>query len=263
MKSKLVLFFVGALLVTTMHSAFAADKDKDEDSDDQDSKSDVTEILNSMGYPELQVVPRASERLKMEAKAEAGSWFVSHWPVEVSGLATLYTGISSTSNQKDDLSTKNKNDAKTIATVTEAVGVGWLAAGLLIGAQRPYYNGERSLRKFSGKDERSALLRERLAEEALEKPARTMRVLTVVSVVTNFTMSGLSAIYADDQGKMVAGVSAILAFLPLMFKDPSISIHEKHIEYKKKIYAPLKSASFRLDPESRTLTPMTNLTWNF
>lgn len=241
-------------------SAGAAEK---EDEEDQDTKSDVSDILNSMGYPELQVVPRASERLKMEAKAESGSWFVSHWPIEVSGLATLYTGFSSSSNRKENLSTKNEDDANTIATVTQAVGASWLAAGLLIGAQRPYYNGEKAIKKFTGKDERSQLMRERLAEESLEKPARTMRVLTVVSVITNFTMNGLSAIYADDQGKMVAGVSAILAFLPLMFKDPSIAIHDKHIEYKKKIYAPLKSASVRLEPESKTLTPMTQLTWYF
>lgn len=238
----------------------AAEKDEEED---QDTKSDVSDILNSMGYPELQVVPRASERLKMEAKAEAGSWFVTHWPVEVSGLATLYTGFSSTSNRKEDLSSKNKDDADTIATVTQAVGAGWLVAGLLIGGQRPYYHGERALKKFTGKDERSLLLKERLAEEALERPARTMRVLTVVSVITNFTMSGLSAIYADDQGKMVAGVSAVLAFLPLMFKDPTIAVHDKHIEYKKKIYAPLKSAAVRLEPDSKTLTPMTQLTWYF
>ncbi|NJL24773.1 MAG: hypothetical protein HC902_06125 [Calothrix sp. SM1_5_4] len=54
-----------------------------------------------------------------------------------------------------------------------------------------------------------------------------------------------------------------MAFLPLMFEDHTIAVYDKHLEYKKKIYAPLKTGSFHFDPESKTLTPMTNLVWMF
>lgn len=263
MRKYLIILLLGAVLVPL--NSWAADEDKDKDPDED--KNDVSEILSSMGYPELQVVPRASERLKMEAKAESGSWFVTHWPIQLSGLATLYVGQTSESRFRDDLSAKNESDAKTIATITKAVGAAWLIGGIAIGAQRPYNSGQRAVNKYQGKDDRSQLLRERLAEEALERPARTMKVLQTVSVITQVAVNGLSAAYVDDQGKMIAGVSAILSFLPLMFRDHNITVYEKHIEYKKKIYAPLKSAQvstgFHYDPYTKSAVPTTNLTWTF
>ncbi len=264
MRKYLIILLLGAVLVPL--NSWAADEDKDPADKDED-KNDVSEILSSMGYPELQVVPRASERIKMEAKAESGSWFVTHWPIQLSGLVTLYIGQTSTSRFRDDLSSKNEDDANTIALITKAVGAAWLVGGVAIGAQRPYLSGLRSINKYSGKDERAQLLRERLAEEALERPARTMRVLQTVSVITNVTVNGLSALYVDDQGKMMAGVSVILSFLPLMFRDHNINVYEKHIEYKKKIYAPLKSAQvstgLHFDPYTKSAVPTTNLTWTF
>ncbi|MGE4133551.1 MAG: hypothetical protein AB7F86_18085 [Bdellovibrionales bacterium] len=251
------ILVAGSLLIS--NPAFATNEDEDKDED----KNDISQILDSMGYPELQVVPRASERLRMEAIAERGNWYVSHWPIQVSGLATLFVGATSSSNRKKDITSKEESDANTIALVTQAVGATWLVGTVLLGAQKPYRDGMRNISRHNGKDERSLLLRERLAEEALERPARIMRVLATVSMITNFSMNVASAVYADDKGKMYAGLGAILAFLPLMFQDPTIATHNKHIEYKKKIYAPLKGASVHYDPESKTLTPMTNLVWLF
>lgn len=263
MRKLLVILLMGTILIPL--SSQAAEDDKDDDRDED--KNDVSQILSSMGYPELQVVPRASERLRMEGKAEAGSWFATHWPIELSGLVTLYVGQTSTSHRRDDLNAKQKDDSDTIALVTKAVGLAWIVGGVAIGAQRPYFNGERSLKKYNGKDERSQLLRERLAEEALERPARTMRVLQPIAVITNLTVNGLSALYTDDQGKMMAGLGVILSFLPVMFQDHNISVYDKHIEYKKKIYAPLKSAQVStglfFDPYTKSAVPTTTLTWNF
>lgn len=238
------------------------DDPKDED-DDRSSDSEVANILNSMGYPELQVVPRASERVRIEAKEERGSWFYMHWPVELSGLATMTNGLMAPSNKRDDLSTKDEDQFKSVNMFTTAVGAAWIAGGLVIGGQKPYARGLRSMGTKAPKDERGALLRERLAEESLERPARVMRVLRHVSVISNFSMNVLSGYYLDDNGKVVAGVAAILSFLPYMFEDHSIEVHEKHIEYKKKIYTPLKGASVFVDPETKKITPMTTLAWTF
>jgi hypothetical protein len=229
--------------------------------EDDDADPEISEILDGMGYPELQVVPRATERLKIEAKAESGNWYVAHWPVELSGLATLAVGFSA--GEKEDLSSDEKDSAGTIKTFTQAVGLGWVVGGVLLGAQRPYTRGQKAVQKVSGKDERAILLRERLAEETLEKPARTMRMLEHVAVATNFTMNALSMVYTDDDGKVIAGIGAVLSFLPYMFQDHSISVYDKHIEYKKKIYTPLKGASVWVDPETHKITPMTTLVWNF
>jgi hypothetical protein len=121
----------------------------------------------------------------------------------------------------------------------------------------------REANRVHPKDQRSTLLRERLAEEALERPAKVMRVLQYISLTTNFTMSALNIPYASDKGKITAGLGAVLAFLPLMFNDHAVDVYDKHIEYKKKIYAPLKTGALEYDPVSHTFTPMTKLVWLF
>jgi hypothetical protein len=238
------------------------DDPKDE-SEDKNSDSEVANILNSLGYPELQVVPRASERLRIEAKEERGSWFVMHWPTELSGLVTMTNGLMADGYKKDDLSASGSDQFNTIKTFTTVVGAGWLVGGLVIGGRKPYGRGLASLGKGSPRDERSALLRERLAEEALERPAKVMRILKHFSVISNFSMNVLTGIYLNNDGKVIAGLSAVLSFLPYMFEDHSIAVHNKHIEYKKKIYTPIKGASVHFDPESKKITPMTTLAWTF
>lgn len=244
----------------------SAEKTADKSTEKSSEKSDdeeISEILDSMGYPELQVVPRASERLKMEAKSEASTWWAMHWPVEISGLTTLYVGTSAKGNQRDGLTEKEKKDATTVSSLSTAVGAAWLIGGVVLGAQRPYGNGAKSIAKLNPKDERQALMRERLAEEALERPAKTMRILQNLAVFTNFALNAANIHYSNEKGMITAGVGAIIAFLPYMFEDPTIAVHDKHIEYKKKIYAPLKSASLHIDSTSGAVTPMTNLVWQF
>jgi hypothetical protein len=227
------------------------------------AKNEVSDILDSMGYPELQVVPRASERMAIEAKAEETSFVFTHWPIELSGVATIAVGFTAKGNQRLDLTAKEKADASAIASVTTTVGAAWLIGAVALGAQRPYRAGERAIAKYPGKDERSTLMRERLAEEAMERPTKVMRVLQTVSVITNFSANALAGVHANDTGRITAGVGALLAFLPWMFEDHNIEVYDKQMEYKRKIYAPLKSASFSYDTTTKTFTPMTNLVWMF
>lgn len=227
------------------------------------SSNEISDLLKDLDYPELQVVPRASERLRIEAREEDRKWFYTHWPIEISGLATLAVGLQGKSQLRPELSESEKSDASTVATVTQAVGAGWLVAGVVLGLQKPYLSGLSSLSRFNGKDRRSVLLRERLAEEALEKPARIMRPLQVASVVTNAGMSVLMGRYMTDEGRLLAGVSAILAFLPFVFEDHTIRVYEKHLEYKKKIYGPLTSTGLGYDEKNQAFYPTTTLTWMF
>src|SRR4051812_9491056 len=108
--------------ISVARSAWADEEDKDDK-----AENEIANILNSMGYPELQVVPRASERLRMEAKEERGNWFVAHWPVELSGLVTMGVGLST--KTRDGLSSGDEADAKTIKNLTTAVGAAWLVGG--------------------------------------------------------------------------------------------------------------------------------------
>ncbi len=250
--------------------AFAQDENMTEDKKSErkedgkkSSKNEISDILESMGYPELQVVPRASERLGLEARAEDSTFLFTHWPIELSALTTLYVGMTAKGRWRTDLTVKEKKDATTISAATSAVGAGWLIGAIIVGAQRPYHVGQKAINKYTGKDERSTLLRERLAEEALERPAKTMRMLQTLAVISNASVNVATAIHANESGTVMAGIGVLLAFLPWMFEDHNISVYDKHIEYKKKIYAPLRSASLSFDPVTRTVTPVTQLTWTF
>jgi hypothetical protein len=226
-------------------------------------KNEISDILNSMGYPELQVVPRASERLAIEAKAEDNGAAVMHWPLEVTGLATVAVSFAAKANLVANPTTKQQSDAATISSIGAAVGLGTVASGVLLGLQRPYRSGLNAINKYPGKDDRSMLLRERLAEEDLEKAAETMRVVEDVVVTTNVIMNVASAWHANETGQIVAAVGVAMSFLPWVFEDRSIEIYEKQIEYKKKIYVPLASASFHYEPLNKSFTPEPTLTWMF
>lgn len=225
--------------------------------------SEISDLLESLDYPELQVVPRASVRLKIEAKEEERSWMFTHWPMEFAGLTTLGIGLMGSGQQRETLSATQKDDATQVSMVTSAVGGGWLLAGIVIGMQRPYRAGVNLISRYGENDERSVLLRERLSEEALEKPAKLMSRLKWAAVLSNFSLNVLMATYMTDQGRIMAGVSAFFAFLPVIFEDHTIEVYEKHLEYKKKIYGPLTSGGFSFDPRHHAYIPTANLIWMF
>lgn len=225
--------------------------------------NDIADIIDNLDYPELQVVPRASERLRLEAKDEESNFLFAHWPLQLSGLSTLGVGLMSSSMQRADLTETMKADMKSVTTVTQAVGAGWLVAGLAMGIAKPYRSGLNRIASLNGKDERTLLLRERLAEESLERPARFIKPLITASVITNLSMNVLMGSYMTDQGRIIAGVSAVLAFLPAIFDDPVVVVYEKHLEYKKKIYGPVSSTGIGFDPRGKTYFPQMALTWRF
>lgn len=271
MKAAILNFIIMLSCLPTFAAEGEGEKKKDlqevvkakDDDRDEGTDREIAQILDSMGYPELQVVPRATERLRIESKIENGSWPVQHWPIEFSGLATLYVSSIASSHQRDNLNEQDKDYAKSVQTFSQAIGAGWLIGGIVLGAQRPYRAGVRSINKYPGNDQRSDLTRERLAEEALERPAQVMNVLQHFSVASNFAINALNMAYVDEQGRIMAGLAAALAFLPYMFEDHTVAVFNKHIEYKKKIYAPIKTGSLSYDPQSRTYTPMTHLVWAF
>jgi hypothetical protein len=247
-----------SLLVVCVHmSAWSAEKAEG------NTDKDISDILSNMGYPELQVVPRASERLKMEAKWENNYWWASHWPVTLSGAMTAWVGLTAGNDRRADLNAENTSSSKSVATVAQGIGFAWVAGGVLLGLQHPYGNGLKQVNKVSGKDERASLLRERLAEEALERPAKVMRVLEHISVITNVAANLAQLSYVDKEGKVKASIGALMGLLPYMFEDNAIAVQNKHIEYKKKIFTPIKSASLWVDPVTQKVTPMTSLVWVF
>jgi len=237
---------------------------KSEAKDTKKGTSEISEIVDKLEYPELQVVPRASQRLKIEAAEEDRNWFYAHWTLEVSGLATLATGMTS-DQRRDNLNENDVKNAQNLSSITKAIGAGWLITGLFLGFQQPYRSASKVIAHTSSseKGERAALLKERLAEEALERPAKTLRVLSWVSVLTNVAANSVMLPFMTDQGRILGGFSLLLSFLPWMFEDHAITVYDKHIEYKKKIYGPLSGLGVGYDSRGHEAYPMTSLSWNF
>ena len=90
-----------------------------------------------------------------------------------------------------------------------------------------------------------------------------MRILQNFSVASNATVCIATGWHANDSGKLMAGLGLLAAFTPYIFEDHSIEVYEKQIDYKKKIYTPLKSAYFNYDSKNKSLIPMTGLAWEF
>jgi hypothetical protein len=249
---------------TAASSPRAETEKKPESKEPKKETSDITDIVDKLEYPELQVVPRASQRLKIEAAEEDRNWFYAHWTLEVSGLATLATGMTS-DQRRENLNENDVRNAQNFSSITKAIGAGWFVTGLFLGFQQPYRSASKVIAHTSSseKGERAALLKERLAEEALERPAKTMRVLSWVSVLTNVAANGVMLPFMTDQGRILGGFSLLLSFLPWMFEDHSIEVYDKHIEYKKKIYGPLSSLGVGYDSRGHEAYPTTLLTWNF
>ncbi len=225
--------------------------------------SELRSLMDNLDYPELQVVPRATERLAMEAKDEKSSWFMTHWQFEISGLFTALVGFSGSSQARKDLTTEEKDMSSKLGAATGAVGASWFLAGVLLGMRKPYQEGMNNITKYSGKGIRAAVLRERLAEEAMERPTRVIRPLKWVSAFTNFSMNMAMGYYLTDQGRVMAGIAAFLAFLPMMYEDHNISVYERHLEYKAKIYGPVSSVVPHYDSQSKKAIPFARLTWTF
>lgn len=237
------------------------------------------EILKSLDYPELQVAPRASERLSMEASLEKGlGSYITYWPFMLSGLATFTSGYMSyrtySANFQDRLDHASTTDPVSSATLKAldnksllamATGFGWMAVSAFMGSKDFYIDGIKQIKNYKVIDKRTEIMRERLAEETLETPAFIMKHFTWISVSTNILANALilSTSEFDDSRKTIAAGALIASSLPLLFPNRYVTNYEKHLEYKRKIYTPLISLNYNVNQKNYKLEPLLALNWNY
>jgi hypothetical protein len=194
-------------------------------------------------YPELQVTPLASQRLDMEAQKESSLAWTTHLPIQVSALSTIAAGAMMLGENKDQMSGDHKDQANYAALTGLAVGAGWLGVTTYMASNyRPYATGQQEVAALApgkGKD-KEALVRERMAEEAIDRAASVGRRLTWLSVATNLAANGYIIGSSDNNGtKAVAGLAALTAFAPVLFSYRWNHVAAQHELYKKRIYAPI------------------------
>lgn len=214
-------------------------------------------------YPELNVVPRATERIKMEVGSEESYAWKSNMPLQIASLLTLTTGAMASSNIKED---KEEDYASEISML---VGAGWLAASVWASMKyRPYRSSYLKMRKMPYKTKREKLLKERMAEEEINtlrsigKKIRWAGALTTLAASLNLQ----SSIDSDsDEGKRaetLAGVSAAVSLATLFFPNRWERVADEQEKYKKKIYSPVSIAPALLNTDKGLASGLA-LAWNF
>ncbi|MEK6554676.1 MAG: hypothetical protein AABZ31_05520, partial [Bdellovibrionota bacterium] len=220
------------------------------------------EIFKSLDYPELQVVPRATERLLTEAQYEESRRLLVHWPIILPSLATFYLGLTSDGEYKTGATKSEKDDADLYSTAATMVGGFWVAASSFISWSKPYRTGLNNTRKNKDKDKRGALYRERIAEETLEMQADTMKTLVRLAVISNLAATvAVASSHEVSDGEIA--ISALLAFTPWIFEHRYITTWNKHLEYKRKIYSPIASLGLKYNELAKDYTPQAVLFWTF
>lgn len=224
-----------------------------------------SQFLNSLDYPELQVVPRASERLQMDAAMEKDHGYMMFWPFLVSSGTTMAIALMSKGKFKEgkenDEAFRKYADFKVNAAA--GLSAGWFALTYFVSANESYSTALTKVNQIKGKDKKSLLLRERIAEEAMQKPAELVKMLAYASTVTNIIAAAGMIDIVNSDYNLYAGIAMLAAFMPLIFKNKYQENYEKQMEYKRKIYAPVVYTDVYKANSNSQWTPRLVMQWDF
>lgn len=215
-------------------------------------------------YPELEVVPRASQRVQDEAKHEARATWAEQLPIAMPALANVIAGVSAL-GEKADEPNEDVSQAKDAGAVALSIGAAWLGASAYLAvAHKPYAESALELKKLpSAKGQREELTRERLAEEKIVTAARLGRWVKYMSFLSNLAAGALVAGASDTKGAKIAGsIAAVSATLPLFFPTRWELVEDWHQDYKKKIYAPVTGVDLQRLPSGKW-GPQWSVAWYF
>lgn len=221
------------------------------------------EDLKALDYPELQVVPRASERLALEAGAVRDKGVMLLFPYMASSVMTLSSGVIVGSSLKPDLDPEERSRAVTNSKL--AVGVGAIGLGMIYWYTYADHYGTAltQIRNFKNRDRRTELLKERLAEEAFEKSANQITQWKWIFALTNLAVSAQLTGRTTGDTNVIPSLSVAAAFLPLVITTGYETNYNKQLEYKRKIYVPLTWFDYGYNPAVAGLQPQLNAVWTF
>jgi len=207
---------------------------------------------DSFDYPELTVVPRASDRLQMEAKDEENrKW--TYLPIQISALATTVAGAMSWDSTNSGYS-----------VVGLSIGGIWLAGTVyLMTSYHPYTSSWSTISELPKGTTREQLTRERLAEEEINSIGAAGQRLKWISFITNLgasvfmmtkgTPSNSNGTNYPQLGASIT--SAVLSFTPLIFGSHWSDVSSEQRDYKKRIYGPIAQPTFFMDEKTKELVP--------
>lgn len=202
-------------------------------------------------YPELQVTPLASQRLMIEGNKEGTFNMGPFLPYQISALSTFTAGLIQSSNVDP-----SKDSEERSPMVGMLVGGGWLALGTAMARYyHPYQNGLSDIKSLPASSKKEQLVRERLAEEAINDAERLGNRLMWISFASN---AGASAYMLSNAKKKSSAIPAsaigiLTSFAPILFKHPWQRVAKEQREYKKKIYGPISMNNILIDPNTNKI----------
>ncbi len=202
-----------------------------------------TEVIESVEYPELQVQPSASQRLRIEAINERVSRWHMHWPIQLSSLSLLLAATKADGNYPYPDNERSVGQLDDSVLLAQAVSGGWLAGTVLLSTlYKPYETG-REKTSFRPKNKRMALMKERLAEEYLQGPADLGWKLSLLSTGTHLGASLFLASSTTTEDRPYAIAAAALSLTPMLFRYRWLDVWSWHQTYKKRVYGSLSNLS--------------------
>lgn len=230
------------------------------EADDSMSK---LEDLKALDYPELQVVPRASERLVMETVAARSQNALMLFPYVASSTMTLVSGVAVNTHLKPDFSNSENNDVQLATKFAMGVGAAGLGLVYWFSANDMYGATLAQIRSLKNKDRRTELLKERLAEEAFEKTAQMARQWKWIFAATNFVASARLIDKSTGDNNIFPSLSLVTSLLPLFITTNYEVNYLKQQEYKRRIYVPLTWFDYHYNPIQVSWQPRLNAIWTF
>lgn len=221
------------------------------------------EELKALDYPELQVVPRASERLILESSAARDKGVMSLFPYVLSSTMTLTSGILVNSSMRPDMDDAWKQETAKATKTAMVIGVAGLGLAYWFLNSDQYGTSLNQIRAFKNKDRRTELLKERLAEETFEKTSTMISQWKWIFALVNFAASAELTGKSTGDNNVVPGLSMTAALLPLFITTSYESNYQKQLEYKKRIYVPLTWFDYQYDVKQANWQPKLNAVWNF
>ena len=209
-------------------------------------------------YPELTVVPRASERLRTEAESEDSEKWTQYLPIQISAISTLAAGIATYDSASPGQS-----------ILGMGVGAGWLIlTSVLTQTYHPYSSGWARVKGLPKSSLREELAFERRAEEELRATYAAGERMRWLSITTQLGASVVMLAKGNgggginlSQGFQIG--SALLALAPLIFPFHSRTIYTEQMEYKKKIYGPIARPTLLFDKIARSFVPGVAVSFRF
>lgn len=237
-------------------------------------------VQNSLGsaaateidYPELNMVPRNSDRLESEAKVEGRRIWGVAIPMAASAAVTVAVGGV----------IWNSTDLAMAPAGWTAVGagaIGLMISGAVVAFGSPYQAALTDLNAAypKGTSVRERLTRERFAEEAVQRAARNGNRLRFLAA----TLQGVTNVYVfvssfaygrnfpndmivqsrSTMGMVAAGVGFLAAFAPVFFRPYWIDVAEEQDSFRKRIFSPVAQPA--VFPVGDSLVPGVALAWKF